>query len=382
MAKRAHGEGTIYQRKSDGIWCGQLTLPSGKRRSYYGKTQKIVRDRLSDAKRDLEQGITPAAARSEKLSVYLAEWLEVAVQPRRKPSTYASYELNVRRLSERIGKVPLGSLTPEQIQHACTELQGSGLSARSVAQARTVLHGALKHAMKRGLIPRNPCDLTVAPRTEHREMQTLTSDQLEMLFTATRGEPLHALWCVLGTTGIREGEALGLKWSDLDSAANRIIIRRSLQRQRGLGLVFTDPKTRTSRRAVSLLPVAVAALGAHRSRQAKDRLQAGPEWQESGLVFASRLGKPLDSSRITEQFRAALAKAGLPRMRVHDLRHTAATIALENGVNPKMVQEMLGHSSITTTMNTYGHVTPAMHADMAAKLSHLYRSDAASASPA
>jgi integrase len=197
-------------------------------------------------------------------------------------------------------------------------------------------------------------------------MRALTSDQLMRLFESTRGERLHALWILLGTAGLRRGEALGLEWIDVDLDAGRLRVRQTLQRRRGAGFVLVAPKTPRSRRAVQLTALAVAALREHLCRE------AGKFGDRSQFVFTSRSGGPMDGSRATIGLAEALLRAGLPRVRVHDLRHTTASVLLEVGVHPKVVQDLLGHSTIAVTLDTYSHVAPGLHREAIRQLDLLF----------
>jgi integrase len=174
------------------------------------------------------------------------------------------------------------------------------------------------------------------------------------------------------TTGMRQWELLGLKWADVDFNAGTLAVRRALQWQRGIGLAFTEPKTARSRRKIHLSRTALAALRGHKDRQAFERHAAGAAWNGHGLVFCDAIGEPLSPTNETKRFQRAVATAGLPVIRFHDLRHTAATILLTRGVLVKLVSEMLGHSSIVLTLDTYSHVIPAMHADAAAAMDAVF----------
>lgn len=203
-------------------------------------------------------------------------------------------------------------------------------------------------------------------------MHTLTEEEVGRLFQASRDHRQHALWVLLATTGLRLGEALGLLWSDIDFAGGRLVVNRALQRQPGVGYVFVEPKTARSRRTVYLAPGALTALTEHRRRQVQDQLAAGPEWSNGGLVFASPVGRPIDGTSAAKWFCRVLVDAAVPRIRIHDLRHTAATHLLRRGVHPKVVQELLGHSIISLTLDTYSHVAPALHAEVATHMQALF----------
>ena len=374
MSKRGHGEGSIYQR-ADGRWVASVSLIGGVRRDYYGRTRREVQDKLATALRAQRDGVLLAKT-DQTLSAYLEQWLETMAKPSVRPRTFENYRLNVRRARELLGRIRLGELTPAAIQGAYAALLRRGLAPRSVWQMHMVLHRALRQAVLSGALVRNPVDGVSRPRASHHEIRTLTIDEVKRLFEITRDHRLHALWVVLATTGVRLGEALGLKWEDVDFNLGRLSIRRSLQREAHVGFVLVEPKTAKSRRSVYLAPGTIQALKEHLVRQENERQLARDLWQpKHDLVFKSELGKPMQDGQVSWSFHQALAKAGLPRIRIHDLRHTAATQLLERGVHPKVVQEMLGHSTITLTLDTYSHVMPGLHVQAAAQMQRLFSED-------
>jgi integrase len=229
-----------------------------------------------------------------------------------------------------------------------------------VEQAHCVLHLALKQAMHWGIIGRNPSELVIPPRPRTREMTALNRSQLQHLLHVTAGSRWHVLWVLLGTTGLRLGEALGLKWDDVDLAERRLVVRRTLQPHPGRGLLFAPPKTEKSRRTIQLSEAARQNLVRHWQSEPDRRAQAA-DWIPSGLIFTNVRGGPVESGEINRALTRALQAAGLPHIRVHDLRHTVASILLESAVHPKVVQELLGHSTIRLTLDTYSHLTPALH---------------------
>jgi integrase len=199
-------------------------------------------------------------------------------------------------------------------------------------------------------------------------MKFWTPEQTDAFLIATRQHPAHALYMLALTTGMRQGELLGLKWGDVDLSAGTLAVRRSLQRQREAGLVFEEPKTARSRRSIRLSQRAMDALRAHHDRQTFDRRAAGSEWHALDLVFCHSNGEPLDPSYQTATFKQAVAAAGAPAIRFHDMRHTVARMLLSRGVHVKVVSEMLGHATIVLTLDTYSHVIPAMQGDAAAAM--------------
>ncbi len=202
-------------------------------------------------------------------------------------------------------------------------------------------------------------------------MATLSADQVRALFLAAAGDRLEALYVLAITTGMRQGELLALRWSSVNLKAKRLAVTETLQRDGG-HFRFEEPKTKASRRQVEVSELAIEALRQHRRRQVQERLAAGPLWTDHDLVFANAVGNPINvSNLVPRSFNPLLAKAGIPRIRFHDLRHTAATLLLELGEHPKVVQEMLGHSQVGVTLDLYSHVTPTMHRQAADRFDRL-----------
>lgn len=366
VRRRGSGEGTIYQRP-DGLWVAQLRLPTGERRTLYGAKKSVVQAKLQALRRGADDGLLPSRESHIRLDQFLDRWLE-AIRSSVRQSTYVSYSLNARRLNKLIGRAQLSALTPLMIQSAYAKLSAEGLSTRSVLQIHATLHRALEQAVKWGMLARNPSSAVERPRPKRVEMSTLTLDELLRLFEAAKGGRMYGMFVLLGTSGMRVGEALGLKWDDIDLVGHRLVIRRAQQRHTGRGLVMVEPKTARSRRTVHLTALAVEALEQHREYTKLLKAAAGDRWRESGLVFTSTVGDGMEAGVVNDNLNRLLAKAGLPRIRVHDLRHTVATILLQGGAHPKLVQELLGHSTITLTLDTYSHVTPAMHQDLTRRL--------------
>ncbi|CCF84139.1 tyrosine-type recombinase/integrase [Nitrolancea hollandica] len=375
-SRRGHGEGSIYQRESDGLWVASVNLGyvDGKRRrkSLYGKTRREVAEKIKAVLRDQQQGL-PVTIERLTLGQYLERWLSASVKPSVKPKTYETYESIVRvRVIPHLGKRRLAKVTPLDLQSLYSDLQESGLSARSIGHTHRALHRAFVQAVRWDLIPRNPCDGVTPPRPNRAELHVLTQDQVNTLIEATTDPQRRTLYTLAVTTGMRAGELYGLRWGDIDLSAGRLSVRRALQRQRDKGLVFVTPKTARSRRTIILSKWAVSMLREHRTRQLEQRLAAGPLWQDGDVVFCRAAGNPLDPSTETGTFSETLKRAGLPHIRFHDLRHTAATLLLAQGTHPKVVSEMLGHSSIALTLDTYSHLVPALHEQAAATMDSLF----------
>jgi integrase len=237
----------------------------------------------------------------------------------------------------------------------------AGLSPQAVTNLHRVLHRALEHAVRWNLVSRNICDRVDPPRVARHEIQPLHVEQARAFLAAVQGDPLEALYVLALTTGMRQGEPLGLKWSDVDLEAATLQVRRSLQRVRGQQFVEVEPKSARSRRGIDLSLLAVSALSRHRARQLEARTAAGQGWADLDLVFCNGVGRPLEAGNMKRRsFWPILERAGLPRIRFHDLRQSAASLLLALGEHPKIVQELLGHSQIGLTMDTYSHLAPRL----------------------
>ncbi|MGI8825192.1 MAG: tyrosine-type recombinase/integrase [Chloroflexota bacterium] len=367
---RSHGEGNIRQRRN-GKWEARISL-DGKPRSFYGKTRREAQVKMREAIEAHGKGRLPDT-KSQTLAHYLDHWL-ADVEHRVRYKTLRSYRLNVDRVVPYIGKVRLDQLKAPQVQASYTKLLATGLSKRSVEQCGTVLHKALADALRLSLVSHNASDLAQKPRPERTEQRTLTADQLIRLFDTTAGDRYHALWVVLGTMGLRLGEALGLKWSDVDFERRTLTVRRALQRQRGKGMVEVEPKNTSSGRTVDLLDITVDALQGQRERQAIERKAAGDSYIDSDLAFATVWGTAPEEGGIHKHWKLACEKAGVPYLRRHDLRHTAATLRLQAGASVVEVQYDLGHANIRTT-GIYSHVTPVMRRQSADALQALLEAE-------
>ncbi len=381
--RRANNEGTVFERagrlRADGTrepkrWVAEITIdtPDGpKRKVIYAKSQAEAIQALEDAKVAKRQGRIGEITH-QTVAEYLGEWIGTVRQSIR-PSTLISYDLNLRRINKHLGHLQLAALKPADIQQWYGRMLQDGLSPATVGHARRVLHIALNDAVRWEVIPRNPIDWTKPPRVEAKAHSWLRPEEARDFFERSHDSPLHALWVVLGTAGLRIGEALGLTWDDFDAATKTLRIRRAVQRQPGKGLVFVDTKTEKSRRTIDLTEVATEALMNHHSRQDERRRLLGAEWHDNHLIFCGDLGTPLDATNVHHKLKAELSALGIRQVGLHELRHTAASLMLFAKVPMKVVQEILGHSSYNLTANTYSHMAPELQRDAARRLDSLFQ---------
>ncbi len=370
MSKRANGEGTTF-RRADGRWAGSLTLGQGKRRTFYGPTQKAVQDKLLAARKTIDNGL-PLSSDRQKVGPFIEQWLRDVAAPTVRPSTYTRYrQLLASHVAPALGHLPLAKLGPQDLNALYGKLS-QRLAPRTVGHVHRVLHRALRDALRWGLVARNVCDAVSPPKVQRPEMQTFTPEQARALLAAAEGDPLEALYTLAVTAGLRQGELLALKWRDFDAEAGRLSVCRSVRYVSGQGSVVGEPKSVRSRRNVMLAPLAVAALKRHRARQTEQRLRA-VFWEDNDLIFPNEVGRHIEAENLRRRsFRPLLGRAGLPAVRFHDLRHTAATLLLLEGVHVKVVSEMLGHSAVSLTLDVYSHALPSMQADAAAKMEALF----------
>jgi integrase len=363
MGKRGNGEGSIGRRKSGG-WCAQYTVYTSegrKRRTLYGKTRQEVAAKLSKALADREGGLTFDAG-SMTVGEYLARWLSHSVRDTVSQKTYERYESIVRvHLSPALGRIRLKALTPDHVRVLYREKLDSGLAPRSVLHIHRTLSKALKQATDDGLIPRNAAASVKPPQARREEMQPLSRDQVGMFLDTVKEDRMEALYVLAVTSGLRQGELLALKWEDVDIERTNptLEVRRSLSETRGRRS-FVTPKSGRGR-YLRLSKRAAGALRVHRKRQLEERVRKAGLWEDHGLVFPSAVGTPMSGRNLYRAFKIRVKRASLPQtLRFHDLRHTCATLLLRQGVNPKFVQELLGHADISLTLNTYSHVLPDM----------------------
>lgn len=310
------------------------------------------------------------------VSKYLDKWLEVAARPRVSQRTADGYA----GLLDRYFRLPLGgkrlvSLTPLEIQGVYGDMQARGLSARVVRHAHSALHNALKQAVRWDLIARNPSDLVELPKVAHKERRVLSAEEAQRFLQATDVMRHGLIFEFALLTGMRPEEYLAVKWADLDLERGTAQVRRALVRHNNRWS-FEEPKTKKSRRTITLPAPLLKRLAAHKRTQNEARLKFGSEWQSHDLVFCSEFGSPHSIPNLTYRyFRPILKEAKLPHIRLYDLRHSCATLLLIAEENPKVVSERLGHSTVVLTLDTYSHVLPTLQQRATDKLAQMLYSN-------
>ncbi len=373
--KRGNGEGTIHRRK-DGGWCAQYTVYTAegrKRKTIYGKTRAEVGGKLAKALSDREGGLV---FDDEGLTVgkYLDKWLEGSVRGAVRQSTFDRYEIAVRvHIKPVLGRLKLTQLTPTHVAGFYQNKLAAGFAPASVNKLHVALHKALDQAVKWHMIPRNVAEVVKAPRPSPEEIRPLNREQTKTLLEVAKEDRFEALYMLAVTTGLRQGELLGLKWEDVGLDQGVVRVRRTLTRHKAR-LLLGEPKTKRSRRTVRLTEAAVEALKRHLAHQMVQRDRLGDLYEDQGLVFATQRGTLMNPTNLRKRsFEPLLEKASLPAIRFHDLRHTCATLLLSRNVNPKIVSEMLGHATIAITLDTYSHVLPNMQEGAARALEDTLR---------
>ncbi|MFD4583206.1 tyrosine-type recombinase/integrase [Streptomyces sp. NPDC058434] len=368
--RNPNGAGSIWQRK-DGRYEARVYVPqpdgTRKRKTVYGSTWEECDTKRQELVRRDRQGI-PTPTRSAKLSEWLPYWLEQYVQPRRKLSTYDKYESHVRLyIVPLLGTKRLESLSVADVRRFITRVQNVQTAA-TAKEAHRVLRTALTAAVREELITRNVASLVEPPRVKQREINPWSLEETLGFLEAARPDPLYAAFVLAVAMGLRRGELVGLRWSDVDLDNRVLHVRQQTQRRRGT-LYDDDPKSRRSR-VVPMPGLCIAPLRWHRLRQRDSFTRSGVVWSETGYVFATRNGRPVEPRNVYRSFTRVAADAGLRVVRLHDARHGCATLLTAAGVAPRVIMEILGHSQISITMDVYTHV---VHDTQREAISHMDR---------
>ncbi|HEY4189340.1 MAG TPA: tyrosine-type recombinase/integrase [Candidatus Limnocylindrales bacterium] len=375
--RRSAGEGSVYETP-DGRWRGRITWtePDGSQQRRYvrGRTSAEARDRLDELRNRLKVG-TLAPTSTGTLGEYLAGWIE-RHRDQVRPSTWRTAELYVRvYLTPALGRIPLGRLTAADVERALASFVRSGrpiaagdprpprpVSPVTAGHVRAILRAALGDAARAGLVGRNVAADAKPPHVPHRPIAYLSSEEVGRLLDVTADDPLGPLYAIAASTGLRRGELVALRWTDVDLAAGTLTVSRSIARNDAGGWSAAETKSARSRRTLPLGSMTRHAFERQRRRQAAAKLAAGSTWQDrAGLVFTDAVGRPVLPEHVSHAFDGARTRAGLPTATLHQLRHTAATMLLAEGIPLAVISEWLGHSGIGVTIAHYAAVVPALH---------------------
>ncbi|MBX3002849.1 MAG: site-specific integrase [Anaerolineales bacterium] len=354
---RGKNEGTIF-RRANGTWRAQISL-QGRRLSFTGKSQAECRAWLRETHQKVSAGLTYSSSKIT-YGEFLEGWLKT-VEARLRRGTLKQYSQVVNHyVLPELSNVRLSDLRPVRIQQLYDKLIASGKGARTVQMVHAVIHRSLNQAVKLGIISLNPDGATSPPRPQEKEMCVLDQEQIQRLLIAAKTKSFRefVFYFFVLATGVRQGELLGLKWEDFDSANKTMRITRQAKPLPGGGFEFVAPKTKNSFRTIKLGNETADLLNQHYVFQLDARARA-EKWEDFGLVFPSVVGTPLNPPNVVREFRSLLKRAGLPKIRFHDLRHTAASLMLNNGVDVLVVSRRLGHSRASITLDVYGHLIPS-----------------------
>ena len=350
--KRANGEGSVYQIKrgrSAGHWRCAVALPNGHRRTFYGKTREDVEAKLLDARHALAHKQPVEPPHSLSVATFLKDWI-VDQQAYLRPRTWAGYKGNVdNHIIKSIGKLKLAEFQPADVRRVHRDCAARGLSKRTVEYVHAILHKALDQAVHDQLVPRNVAHKTRPPSSQRPKVAPYTPDEAIRFLEEVRGEPEEPLYVVTLGLGLRRGEALGLRWSDINWTARTVTIAGQVQRVKGEGLVWVAPKTDDSIAVLDAPEFVLDAILAHRDRQQFLT-------NTTGYVFTGVRGEPLDPDAVSHGFVRFCERHRLRRTRFHDLRHATASLLLAQGIPLWQVSKILRHSSIAITTDTYGHL--------------------------
>lgn len=361
--RRSNGEGSICFSEKEQLWIGQITLPGGKRRRKRSKTQKVVKDWLLAQREAVRDGLV---VEDEKVTVgeFIDRYMSDVATHTLRPKTLEAYHSLIRvHLKPALGQIRLNQLRPAHVQKFYADKLESGLSRRTVQFIHSILRKALDQALRWGLVVRNVADLVDAPVPKRKAPVTWTPDQVRKFLDSIKDHRWYPIYVLALYCGLREGELLGLHFEDVDLLHSQIHVRHAVQYLIGGGLVITEPKTDAGKRTVTIPSFANNVLLEYMH----------PLKRNQGLIFVTGNNTPISPRNLIRHFKSALKEANLPEIRFHDMRHTHASLLLAAGVHPKLVQERLGHSQISLTLDTYTHVIPNMQDGVAEKIDDLLR---------
>lgn len=380
--KRGNNEGSIRQRP-DGRWEARVTVGTNpgtgkpERRSIYGKTQAEVRKKMTTILNELDKG-TYQTPNKMTVTAWMEEWLTTFCANKVKPLTYSSYQGIIRNhIAPQIGAMELQAVRGMHVQKLYNTMTENGASGKTVKNVSAVLHKAFTIAIKQGIIQLNPCEGAELPKVEKHEITPLSDEEIPLFLAALEDEPMGNAYALCLLAGLREGECLGLSWEQIDFKRRRITISQQLQKEKKKGAQYYIAPTTKSGKPRVIEPPAIAFdyLRAEQTRQFENRLRLGSDWHNPhNLVFTNECGEHYKIFTFYSHFKKIAASIGRPDARPHDLRHTAATVAIASGADIKSVQDMLGHATASFTLNVYTHTSEQMMKDTASRVQGYYDS--------
>jgi integrase len=361
MAKRrTKGEGSLFYSDPEECWVAEISLPDGKRQRKRSKKQQIVKDWLLEQRKAVQENrVLPS--QQINFSDFLDRFLSDVASHTLQPKTLSNYEYLIEKhIRPDLGKFKLAQIRPDHLQSLYSKKLDSGLSAKTVKHIHALIRRVLNQALKWDLIYRNPAVAVTSPMVTKHPLETLTEEQAKRLLEVAQDHRWYPIYVLALTTGMRQGELLGLRWEDVNFENKTISVCQTVQSIHGR-VRIGQPKTASSRRTIALSSFGLSVL--------KDYKR---ETNREGLIFTTSKGTPISPRNLLRHFYKVREKAQLPDIRFHDLRHTAATFLLKENVHPKIVQEMLGHSSIILTLDTYSHIIPDIQKEAANKMDSIF----------
>lgn len=370
--RRSNGEGCIIKLK-DGSYRADITLPNGNRKSYYGRLRKVVYDKMQIALSQIQRG---EFVDTTKITVeeWVTIWLNEYSKKKVKLGTWESYSyITDKHIIPDLGDIKLQKLQTATIQKFYNSKIDAGLSTSHVRHMHVVLKQALDQAVRENHIIKNVVNYTEPPTVKNkRESIFFTEEQLDTLIEAARTHRLGAAYMLDISTGLRRGELLGLCWDAVDLKRGTITIKRQLLASKAGPYLDEDVKTTKSKRTIPIPANIVKELKAHGTRQKREKVLYGPDYQDNNLLFCYPDGTMIEPKNLTRWFQTILEHAKLPKARLHDIRHSHASLLLKKGINPKVIQERLGHSTIGITLDLYSHLTPGMQEEASNMINDLF----------